>query len=114
MAMNYHTNREESKKLGFGDVVVGGRMTMGYAAHILEERFGAVWWTSGRLDMKFTNPVWPNDTVIARGVMTGPLQDEQDEQDEKDEKDEPERRGAFVWLTKPDETIVLIANASVV
>ena len=105
MAMNYHTNREESKKLGFGDVVVGGRMTMAYAAHILEERFGAVWWTSGRLDMKFTNPVWPNDTVIARGVMTGPLQDEQDE---------PERRGAFVWLTKPDETIVLIANASVV
>jgi len=92
---NYHTNREESKKLGFGDVVIGGRMTMAYAAHILEERFGAAWWTSGRLDTKFTNPVWPNETVIARGVMTGPLEEE------------PERTGAFVWLAKPDETVVL-------
>ena len=101
---NYHTNREESKKLGFGDVVIGGRMTMAYAAHILEERFGTAWWTSGRLDMKFTNPVWPNETVIARGVMTGPLQDE---------KEEPERTGAFVWLAKPDETVVLVATASV-
>ena len=99
---NYHTNREESKKLGFGDVVVGGRMTMAYAAYILEERFGEAWWTSGRLDMKFTNPVWPNDTVIARGVITGPLEEE------------PERTGAFVWLAKPDETIVLVANASVI
>ena len=105
---NYHTNREESKKLGFGNVVVGGRMTMAYAAHILEERLGAAWWTSGRLDMKFTNPVWPNDTVIARGVITGPLQHEK-----QDEKDEPERTGAFVWLAKPDETVVLVANASV-
>ena len=99
---NYHTNREESKKLGFGDVVVGGRMTMAYAAHILEERFGVAWWTSGRLDMKFTNPVWPNDTVVAHGVITGPLEDES------------ERTGAVVWLAKPDETVVLIANVSVV
>ena len=50
---------------------------------------------------RFTNPVWPNETVIARGVMTGPLEEE------------PERTGAFVWLAKPDETVVLVANASV-
>ena len=98
---NCHTNREESKKLGFGDVVIGGRMTMAYAAHILEERFGPAWWTSGRLDTKFTNPVWPNETVIARGVITGPL------------TEESERTGAFVWLAKPDETVVLVAQASV-
>ena len=77
-------------------------MTMAYAAHILEECFGTAWWTSGRMDIKFTNPVWPNDTVVARGVNTGPLEDGSG------------RTGAFVWLTKPDKTIVLIANASVV
>ena len=98
---NYHTDREASRELGFRDVVVGGRMTMVYAAHLLEERFGAAWWTSGRLDVKFTNPVWPNDTVIARGVVIGPV------------KDELGRIAAFVWLTKPDETVVLVANASV-
>ena len=98
---NYHTDREASLKLGFKNVVVGGRMTMAYLGHILEERYGANWWTSGRLDVKFTNPVWENDTVIARGVELGPLEDD------------PDRTAAFVWLAKPDDTIVIIANASV-
>ena len=98
---NYHTDRESSRALGFRDVVVGGRMTMAYAAHILEERFGAAWWESGTFDLKFTNPVWANDTVVARGVVTG------------SDPDSPERTTAFVWLSKPDETVVLVANASV-
>lgn len=98
---NYHSNRKESEKLGFRDVVVGGLMTMPYAAHILEERYGAAWWSSGRLDLKFTNPVWLQDTVTAHGVELGPMEDD------------PGRTAAFVWLTKPDDTIVLVANASV-
>ncbi len=97
---NYHSNRIESEKLGFKDVVVGGRMTMPYAAHILEARYGAAWWTSGKLDIKFTNPVWLDDTVTARGVEIGPMQDD------------PERTECFVWLAKPDDTIVLVAAAS--
>ncbi len=100
--VNYHTDREASRKLGFRNVVVGGRMTMAYAGHILEEHYGAAWWTSGRMDVKFTNPVWENDTVIARGVELGRIEDE------------PGRTAAFVWLAKPDDTVVLIANASVV
>lgn len=99
---NYHSNREESEKLGFRDVVVGGRMTMPYAAHILEERYGAAWWSSGRLDLKFTNPVWLDDTLTAHGVELGPMEDD------------PDRTAAFVWLSKPDDTVVLVANASVV
>lgn len=99
---NYHSNRLESEKLGFKDVVVGGRMTMPYAASILEERYGAAWWTSGRLDIKFTNPVWLDDTLAARGVEIGPMQDD------------PDRTECFVWLSKPDGTIVLVAAASVI
>lgn len=98
---NYHSQREEAQKLGFKEVVVGGRMTMPYVAHILEEHFGAPWWSSGRLDIKFTNPVWLGDTVSAHGVETGLLEDD------------PSRTAAFVWLAKPDDTVVLIANASV-
>ncbi len=100
--INYHTDREASLKLGFRHVVIGGRMTMAYAAHILEERYGGVWWSSGRLDVKFTNPVWENDTVVTRGVELGPM------------ADAPDRTVAFVWLAKPDETVVLVAHASVV
>ena len=99
---NYHTDKDASRELGFSDVVVGGRMTMAYAAHVLEEAFGEAWWTSGRFDVKFTNPVWVGDTVTARGVLTGPL------------AEDPSRTGAFVWLAKQDDTIALVANASVV
>jgi len=98
---NYHTDRAASQQLGFRNVVVGGHMTLAYAAHILEERFGPEWWRSGRLSVKFTNPVWPDETVRAHGVVTGPL------------ADDPSRLGASVWLDKPDGTIVLIGEASV-
>ena len=42
------------------------------------------------------------DTVKAHGVMTGPL------------GEDSSRQGAFVWLAKQDDTIALVANASVV
>lgn len=98
---SYHTDAAASNDLGFRDVVVGGWMTMSYVAHLLERQFGAPWWTSGRLDVKFTNITWPGDTVIANGVVTGPL------------ADEPGRSGVFAWLQKPDDTVVLIATGSV-
>jgi acyl dehydratase len=98
---NYHTDRAASQELGFRDVVVGGHMTLAYAAHILEERFGADWWTGGRFAVKFTNPVWPDDTIRAHGVVTGPL------------ANDPTRIGASVWLAKPDGTIVLVGEASI-
>ena len=97
---NYHTDRQQSEALGFRDVVVGGRMTLAYTAHVLEERFGDAWWSSGKLDLKFTNPTWPNDIITARGVYTGPVDGE-------------DRQGAFVWLEKADGTVVLVAHASV-
>ncbi|MEE2784805.1 MAG: MaoC/PaaZ C-terminal domain-containing protein [Pseudomonadota bacterium] len=98
---NYHSNREESEKLGFKDVVVGGRMTQPYIASLLEDRYGASWWTSGLLDIKFTNPVWLGDTITAHGVETGVS------------ADDPKRTSVFLWISKSDDTVVLIANASV-
>ena len=100
---NYHTDKKQSEALGFRDVVVGGRMTLAYTAHLLEEHFGDAWWDSGRLDLKFTNPTWPNDVVTAQGVDTGPAGDGNGD----------DRHGAFVWLEKADGTVVLIAQASV-
>ena len=98
---NYHTDKDASRELGFQDVVVGGRMTMAYVGHILEERFGETWWRSGSFDLKFTNPVWPGDTITANGVVTGP------------DRDDPARTAAFVWIAKADGTVALIARAAV-
>ena len=103
---NYHTDRKESEALGFRDVVVGGRMTLAYTTHILEERFGDAWWESGALDLKFTNPTWPNDDITVRGVDTGPVEGDSS-------GNGGDRRGAFVWLEKADGTVVLIAQASI-
>lgn len=98
---SYHTDLEASRELGFREVVVGGRMTMSYLGHLLDRHFGERWWRSGRLDVKFTNPTWPNDHLSVKGVATGPLEDD------------PAREGAFAWIEKDDGTIVLIGNASV-
>ena len=98
---SYHTDKDASRELGFQDVVVGGRMTMSYVGHILEERFGEAWWRSGSFDLKFTNPVWPGDTITANGVVTGP------------DSDDPARTAAFVWIAKADGTVALIARAGV-
>lgn len=98
---SYHTDLAASQELGFQQVVVGGAMTMSYLGHALDAHFGAPWWTSGELDIKFTNPTWPDDHITVKGVATGPSEDD------------PSRDHVFAWIEKDDGTIVLIANATV-
>ncbi|MCY4142272.1 MAG: MaoC family dehydratase [Gammaproteobacteria bacterium] len=98
---NYHTSKSSAQQLGFDDVVVGGRMTLAYTSRVLEDFFGSHWWRSGELDLKFTNPVWCDDDLYVRGVVTGP---------------HPTRTEALhcrVWIEKQDGTIALVADASV-
>ena len=98
---NYHTNQQSAQQLGFEDVVVGGRMTLAYVAHVLEEYFGTAWWYSGALDLKFTNPVWCADKLQINGVFTG---------------SDPVRENAlhcFVWIEKANGSIAVVAEASV-
>ena len=97
---NYHTDEEAAKELGFNRVVVGGRMTMAYAGELLSDYFGEAWDTSGKLDLKFTNPVWCDDLLTINGVEL---------------KEQPDNalRQAFVWLQKEDGSIAYVAEASV-
>ncbi len=97
---SYHTDLNASRELGFQDVVVGGRMTMSYIGHLLDGHFGERWFHSGRLDLKFTNPCWPNDHISVKGVLTGPS------------PEDSARESAFVWIEKDDGTIVIVADAS--
>ena len=99
--VNYHTDKEASEALGFDDVVVGGRMTMSYLGDMMDRRFGKGWFEGGTLDIKFTNIVWPNEAVIARGVITDRIK----------EKDGT-RAHVTVWMEKPDGTVVIVGKAS--
>ena len=67
---SYHTSKEAAEELGFTEVVVGGRMTLSYIGDMMDKQFGKGWYEGGKLDVKFTNIVWPDDTVTANGVIT--------------------------------------------
>ena len=97
---NYHTDKEASEELGFTDVVVGGKMTMSLVGELLDQRFGDAWKSSGKLLVKFTNIVWPNETVSVKGVLQGP------------NEDDPERTNISCWVEKPDGVIVVVAEGS--
>jgi acyl dehydratase len=98
---NYHSDAERSRELGFRDVVVGGRMTMGYVGELLERALGDRWAESGRLLVKFTNVLWPDEPIRAQAVLAGPS------------AEAPDREGVFGWIEKTDGTIIVVAEGSV-
>ena len=98
---NYHTDKQAAAELGFRDIVVGGRMTLSYLGELMERRFGRGWWEGGRLDAKFTNIVWPQDTVTARGVIT-----------DREPDGDRTRAHVFAWVEKDDGTPVIVASGS--
>ena len=98
---NYHTNKEAAEELGFSNVVVGGKMTMSYVGELMDRRFAQGWLEGGSLDVKFTNIVWPDEHVTARGVITG-----------RAEEEGGTRATVAVWAEKDDGTVVIVGTAS--
>jgi len=98
---SYHSDKEQSQALGFQDVVVGGRMSMGLVGEVLDRSLGERWATSGLLLVKFTNVLWPGEPIRVTARTTGPL------------VDDPARTGVYAWVEKADSTVVLVAEGSV-
>ena len=98
---NYHTDKQASEELGFTDVVVGGKMTMSLVGELLDQRFGDAWKSSGKLLVKFTNIVWPNETVAVKGVLQGTSEDD------------PQRRKIACWVEKDNGVIAVVAEGSI-
>lgn len=98
---NYHSDRAASEELGFRDVVVGGRMTMGYVGELLDMTLGESWARSGRLLVKFTNVLWPGETIRVSAGLGGPLEDD------------PARDAVYARVAKTDGTVVIVADGSV-
>ena len=96
---NYHTNKKASEELGFEEVVVGGKMTISYIGDMLDRTFVQRWYNGGKLDVKFTNIVWPGDKVTARGVIAN-------EGNSSDGQTE-----VRVWMEKEDGTVTIVGNA---
>jgi acyl dehydratase len=68
---NYHTDREEARKLGFPDVVVQGMLSTCLISQCMGNAFGRGWLAGGRMDVKLVNVLWGGERVRARGRVRG-------------------------------------------
>jgi acyl dehydratase len=98
---NYHSDRQQSAELGFPNVVVGGRMTMGYAGELLDRALGERWARGGRLLVKFTNVLWPEEPIRITVGLGEP------------DAGDPSRETVLARIEKADGTVVLVAEGSV-
>jgi acyl dehydratase len=98
---NYHNDKAASKELGFGDTVIGGRMTLSCVTELLTRHFGRGFYLGGRLDAKFTNVLWPNEPFTTRGIITG-----------RRVENGQMRAEVTVFCEKADGTKIIVASAS--
>ena len=100
-SLNYHTDRESARALGFPDIVVQGMMTICFLADAMAERFGPGWHAGGQLDVRLVNVVWVEDEITPRGAIREVLAE-----------GARERVVLDVWATKADGTIAVVGTAS--
>jgi MaoC like domain len=98
---NYHNDKDASRELGFGDVVIGGRMTLSCVTELLTRHFGRGFYLGGHLDVKFTNVLWPNEPFTVRGLITG-----------RSVEGGQTRAQVSVVCEKADGTKIIVATAS--
>lgn len=100
---NYHTDREEAKKLGFPDVVVQGMLSTCLASQLMANAFGRGWLAGGRMDVKLVNVLWGGERVRARGRVRGEAAE-----------GSARRTEVEVWVEKDDaaRTPVIVGTAS--
>jgi acyl dehydratase len=98
---NYHTDREQARKLGFPNIVVQGMMSTCFVSQVMQDAFGSGWVAGGRMSVKLTNVLWVDETVTARGKI----------REEVPEGDRV-RVHCDVWVDKDDGTRILLGTAS--
>ncbi len=64
---NYHTDTEESAKMGFDDIVVGGPMSVCYIGDMLTQNLGRSLFSGARLAIRFVDILWPNMEISIVG-----------------------------------------------
>ena len=98
---NYHTDREQAKKLGFPNIVVQGMMSTCFVSEVMERAFGDGWLVGGRMSVKLTNVLWVDEHVTAHGKVR-----------ETAPEGTGERIHCDVWVEKDDGSRVALGTAS--
>src|SRR5260370_28174653 len=66
-AINYHTDREAARKLGFPEIVVQGMLSVCLAGAMMTRRFGVGFLCGGRFGLRPVEVLWANETSRAPG-----------------------------------------------
>lgn len=100
---NYHTDREQARKIGFPNIVVQGMMSTCFVSRVMQDHFGMGWVVGGRMSVKLTNVLWVDETVTAHAKI----------REEVDEGTQT-RVHCDVWVEKDDGVRVALGTASAV
>jgi acyl dehydratase len=98
---NYHTDREQAKKLGFPNIVVQGMMSTCFVSQVMGDHFGRGWLEGGKMSVKLTNVLWVGESVTAHAKVR-----------EETREGTRLRVHCDVWVEKDDGTRILIGTAS--
>lgn len=98
---NYHSNATIAREWGFPAVVVQGVFNANIVSALLSRRFGAGWFSGGRMRMSFVNVIWGGDRVRAK-VAVRRIVDEEPRQ----------RAEGDAWVEKDDGTVTAIGTVS--
>jgi acyl dehydratase len=98
---NYHTDKEQAKKLGFPNIVVQGMMSTCFVSQVMQDAFGMGWIQGGKMSVKLTNVLWVDETVTAHGKIR-----------EEVPEGSQTRVHCDVWADKDDATRILLGTAS--
>lgn len=70
-AENMHTDTQAARAIGLTNPIAQGLMSTGYLADLCTNFFEETWFTSGWTSMAFLRPIYANDTLVVRGVVSG-------------------------------------------
>jgi len=101
--VNYHTDAEAARKLGFPDIVVQGMWSVCLIAEMMTQRFGLGFIVGGKLDLRLVNVLWVDETSGPHGRII-----------ERRPEGRRSRAVVEVWCEKADGTKTIVGTASAI
>jgi acyl dehydratase len=98
--INYHTDADAARKLGFPDIVVQGMWSVCLVAEMMTQRFGLGFLTGGKLDLRLVNVLWVDEISGPHGRII-----------ERRPEGKRARATVEVWCEKADGTKTIVGTA---